>query len=386
LIVRRIIFWTHLTAGTVAGAIVLIMSVTGVLLMYERQMIDWADSHFRSAPPVPGAMPMPLDDILSVVEASYGIVPTTITIGSHDGDPVQVAAGRDRIVYVDAYSGRVLGEGSRDIRRFFQAATAWHRWLGREGEGRAVGRAITGACNLAFLWLICTGAYLWFPRNWSAQQVRAVALFRGGLSGKARDFNWHNVIGLWSAIPLFLIVVSGAVISYPWASNLVYRLAGNDPPQQRGGPPPGRADSVGTRALRVPGLNAAILNARQEVKDWRTIVVRLPMSPRAPITLTIDQSHRGRPDQRVQLAAAQETGAITKREAFADYNAGRRLRSWLRWVHTGEAAGLIGQTVVGLVSAGAVILVWTGLSLSWRRTRAWRDRNRRQTFTEKRAA
>jgi uncharacterized iron-regulated membrane protein len=36
--IRKIIFWCHLTAGVFAGVIILIMSVTGVLLAYERQI------------------------------------------------------------------------------------------------------------------------------------------------------------------------------------------------------------------------------------------------------------------------------------------------------------------------------------------------------------
>jgi hypothetical protein len=39
----------------------------------------------------------------------------------------------------------------------------------------------------------------------------------------------------------------------------------------------------------------------------------------------------------------------------------------LRYLQTGEALGIAGQTVAGLVSAGAAFPVFTGLSLSWRR-------------------
>ena len=58
--------------------------------------------------------------------------------------------------------------------------------------------------------------------------MRPITWFRGGLSGKARDFNWHNVIGIWSAIPLAIVVAGAVPISYSWAGNLVYRLAGLD--------------------------------------------------------------------------------------------------------------------------------------------------------------
>jgi uncharacterized iron-regulated membrane protein len=90
--------------------------------------------------------------------------------------------------------------------------------------------------------------------------MRNVLWFRRGLPGKARDFNWHNVIGFWSS-----------------------------------------------------------------------------------------------------------TGEIVKWEPYASQSLGRRLRTWSRWIHTGEAGGVIGQTVAGLVSTGAVVLVWTGIALACRR-------------------
>ena len=40
---RTLIFWPHLVAGITAGVVILVMSVTGVLLTYERQLIAWSD-------------------------------------------------------------------------------------------------------------------------------------------------------------------------------------------------------------------------------------------------------------------------------------------------------------------------------------------------------
>ena len=41
--VRKIFFWLHLAVGATGGLVILIMSFTGVLLMYEKQIIEWAD-------------------------------------------------------------------------------------------------------------------------------------------------------------------------------------------------------------------------------------------------------------------------------------------------------------------------------------------------------
>ena len=98
-----------------------------------------------------------------------------------------------------------------------------------EGEGRETGRAVTGAANLAFLVLVVTGPILWWPRRGS----RPVAFFQRGLAGRARDFNWHNVLGIWSALPLLVVVTTATVFSYDWANALLFRMVGEAPPAPR---------------------------------------------------------------------------------------------------------------------------------------------------------
>src|SRR4030095_3649354 len=112
--------------------------------------------------------------------------------------------------------------GDPGVRAFFRAVTDWHRWLAASGENRAPGRAGPGAAHPAVLFLVLSGAYLWIPRTWAWRAIKQVIWFRGGLAGKARDFNWHNTIGVWSVVPLAIGVASGVVISYPSAGNLVH--------------------------------------------------------------------------------------------------------------------------------------------------------------------
>ena len=52
-----------------------------------------------------------------------------------------------------------------------------------------------------------SGFYLWLPKIWTWRQIRNVTWFKGGLRAKARDFNWHNAIGFWSAVPLAVVVL-----------------------------------------------------------------------------------------------------------------------------------------------------------------------------------
>jgi uncharacterized iron-regulated membrane protein len=384
---RTLIFWPHLIAGVVAGVVVLIMSVTGVILTYEGQLNAWSDSEFRSIPPPDGAARLSVEDIVTTVRRDHPDVEIgAVTLNSQPDAPVSITAGRQTI-YADAYTGRILGEGNHGMRAFMSEVRAWHRWLSVEGEGRPLARAITGWSNAIFLFIVCSGFYLWFPRRWTWQRVRPVVLFGGNLRGKARDFNWHNVIGLWSCVPLFIVVLTAMPISFPWANAAVYRMVGEDPPQQGGrggGGGDGRQRGEGERAVEEPpsvaGLNGLWAAAEKQVPGWRTINVRVPASDRAPVVFAIDKGDGGQPQHRSTLTLNRATGEVVSFEAFSDQSLGRRLRSISRFAHTGEVLGLPGQTIAGLATAGAVVLVWTGVALTLRRFRAWvARRGKRQT-------
>jgi uncharacterized iron-regulated membrane protein len=68
-----------------------------------------------------------------------------------------------------------------------------------------------------------------------------------------------------------------------------------------------------------------------------------------------------------QLSLNPFTAEVLRREAFADYNSGRQIRTWLRFLHTGQALGWAGQLVAGVASLAGAFLMWTGFTLSWRR-------------------
>ena len=328
---RKIIFWCHLVIGVIAGIIILVMSVTGVLLTYEKQITTWADlRNYRLT--VPATPRLPMETLIAKADAP----PTTITLRAEATAPVAFGLTGGRTVFVNPYTGDGLGEGSKGTHDFFRFITDWHRWLGANGENRATAKAVTGACNLGFLFIVVSGFYLWWPRSLTWAQFKNVLWFRHGLPGKARDFNWHNVIGFWSLVPLFLVVISGVVISYQWAGNLVYRVAGETPPPRQT-PPAGNNNS---QPVTPNGFNQMWSHAEQQLPDWQIISLRMPTSAEAPVAFTIDQGTGGQPQKRATLTLDRKTGDVAKWEPFSSLSTGRQLRSFMRFTHTGEVAVL----------------------------------------------
>lgn len=377
MIVRKALFWLHLFCGAVTGIVVFIMSLTGVALTYQKQMTLWADKRLYQIEAPADATPLSAELLLrKFQEARPSLHPSTVTLSSDPEMPASVATGPNEILFVHPYTGEILGTGSHGVRTFFKVMTDWHRWLSLSGENRSIGRAVTGACNAVFLLLVVTGLYLWWPRKWTSAIFHTLAWFRIGISGKARDSNWHYVFGFWSIIPLILIVTSGVVISYPWASNLVFQFAGSKAPAQMGpggrrsGPPPG----VPRPPIQIEGVDALVKSARAHSADWKTISFQPPTAADKTAAITVDEGLGGKPQLRSTLTLDRASGRIVRAEKFEHMASGLRARLWMRFVHTGEYYGFLGQTIAGIASAAGVILVWTGLALTYRRYIAWMRR------------
>ena len=371
-LVRRLLFWSHLVSGVLAGIVVLIMCVTGVALTYQKEMQYWADTrHFHAAP---GAARATAGELLTAVGQARGGTPTTVTWKSDADEPAAVTVAPSGTLYVNPYTATVYGEGTGGkLRQLFTTLTNWHRYVAMAGDRRPLGKAITGVSNLVFLFIVLSGMYLWWPRTVTWTRVRNIIWFRGGLRAKARDFNWHNTLGFWFAVPLALVVYSATVISYPWSSDLVYRAFGEAPPASaRSGA--GAAQSPARRAALASSTDQIVERVLTTTRDWQAIAFRVPATADAPLVFTIDRGDAGQPNRRATLTIDAVTGETMKWEDFSSQTPGRRARTTLRFLHTGEIGGLAGQTIAGLASTAGAVLVYTGLAMSLRRFRAWRAR------------
>ncbi|WP_257457609.1 PepSY-associated TM helix domain-containing protein [Archangium lipolyticum] len=408
---RNILFWLHLVSGVIAGVVIAIMSFTGAAIAFKPQILAWAESEVRRVqPPTPDAPRLPVDELVARVRAARPEAqPSGVTVYPEPGSTVMVSLGRTGVAYVNPYSGEVLPAGDGGWRGFFHVMEEWHRWLGAKGDNTPVGKAITGACNAAFLFLAISGLYLWWPRKWTWRTVRPSLWFRRDVRGKARDWNWHNVIGFWSLPVLVILTASGMVISYRWASNLIFTLAGEKPPAAQGpAAPPSVTVPEPPAGAKPLGFDALLARAQQQVPAHESVTLRLgggggggrPPGPQGaqgaqgaqgprgeqgpqrgggpggnearakgpqPVTFAIREQGAWPLFASAQLVFDPFTGEVLRREGFADYTPGRQMRTWMRFLHTGEALGWGGQLLAAIASLGGVLLVWTGFSLSWRR-------------------
>ncbi len=135
---HRAIFWLHLLTGTIAGLVILVMSVTGVLLAFEPQIVDYAERGFRQVTP-------PASDASKLAHGHHPgqgrkrrgptPAPSPWSSWSEPQGTVRVAFGRDDGVFVNPYTGELLGPGSK-VHDAMHVIEDWHRWLGSRDVGR----------------------------------------------------------------------------------------------------------------------------------------------------------------------------------------------------------------------------------------------------------
>jgi uncharacterized iron-regulated membrane protein len=390
-ILRRVLFWMHLTVAISAGVVIVIMSATGVVLAYQRPAMAMVAARHRVVPPSPHAARLPLDTIAAHMTAAPDTATVaSITVNGDETLPLTVGLSDRRSMFVDPYTGRVVGSDS-EVRGIFQAVERWHRSIAiGSGMRSKTGTAVTGVCNLAFLFLVTSGFFLWWPRRWTPRAFAAIALFNRGATGRRRDWNWHHVFGIWAAPVLFVIVVTGTFMSYAWPQQLVARAFGVATAPTGGGERAGRREREGrgdrprrahddaSRSGARPRASLDSLIARATpTASWQTIQLRLPQAGARMATASVTYGSTNRPDQRVQLTLDASTAAITQQQRYEDYDPARKARAWVRPIHTGEAWGVLGETVAALASAAAVFLGISGFSLAFRRAVSFaRRRNR----------
>jgi uncharacterized iron-regulated membrane protein len=365
---RKTIFWLHLTAGVITGVVVAMMSLTGVLLTYEHQFLQWDDRQYYQFARA-DSQRLDVERILESAR-SNNLKVAELSFSKDERMPVLASEGRrGKSTYISQYTGENLGPPGARYGEFFRTVTSWHRWFAAKGDARETGRLITGVSNLAFLFLVISGAYLWLPKIFRWPLLRARLLFSGSYqNAKVRDYHWHHIFGIWSAIPLLVVVSTAVVFSFSWASDLVSKLAGDAvaaPIEIRQSD--FRQDPALGSESDAPGLGALLSIAKGLNEDWNTITLRVPEAGSDKIDFVVDPGTGHQVQRRETFTLSASTGAVVSASGFEHVPAGRRARIFIRFLHTGEVYGLAGQTIAGLVSLASLFLVWTGFAQAWRR-------------------
>jgi len=374
---RKTIFWIHLFSGLTAGVIIAIMSLTGIAIAFEAEILDWVDRDISKIEiPTDPSTKLSIDELLARAAREIpNFRATAFQIFPDTEKAYKLLQGRDRMIYANPYTGEFNESKSGPAHHFLHTLEDWHRWLGASDGPTSTGRIITGVSNVAFLILCLTGLYLWFPRAMKWRLFKKALTFNTKAQGKARDFNWHNVFGFWNLPVLIILVATAVVISFGWGHKLVFQLAGEEPPPFRDfrmlmvKPPvlpdyPAEAEPLPYQDIANKTIDA--------FPDYQLLWVNFPrpLQPNQkvqPLNIGLYLPGFFERERYTPVSVDPFTGDVLQVTRFEDRSPGMKARVWVRFLHTGEAFGLIGKIIATLATFASLILVYTGFTLSWRR-------------------
>jgi uncharacterized iron-regulated membrane protein len=261
-------------------------------------------------------------------------------------------------VLVDQYSGRVLGTIGRNpltlIQAFVGVAHQLHTRLGLLDKSRKFGEMTVRWSALAALFLVISGAYLWWPSR------------QFGIAGSPRTakfwFDLHKSVGIVSLAFVLVLLVTGLVISFEEQTTpFLYRISHSQPPpwpRVQVTPIPGQSPITPDEALAiaravVPGAtpNFIIVPRGNELYQ---IFFRYPE----------DRTPGGRTRIAIDPYSGKILMVIDSRRAPAGY----RLVNLNRALHTGGIVGIPSEVAMSLASLIMPFQLLTGVVM-WRKRR-----------------
>jgi len=221
ILLRRILFQVHLWVGVGLGLYIIMISVTGSILVYRRDLTTALTIHPVHVTPT--AHRLTNDELGAILQRSYpGFNLEEVSIPRVRGraildESVEVRLRRKNKIIerlADPYTGADLGITERPIVTFI----IWVGDLHDDLLGGPTGRLVNGVGAIFATLLGFTGAILWWPgiKNW-----------RRGLTidwkRKRYAFNWslHNAVGIWMLAFVVLWGISGIYFSFPKPFNAI---------------------------------------------------------------------------------------------------------------------------------------------------------------------
>jgi uncharacterized iron-regulated membrane protein len=353
---KKLIQKLHLVLGFASGLVVLVVSLTGSLLVFEHELEE-AVAHERFFVERPGTHRLPVDALLAGVRTAYpGRRVGGFEIDNDARKTVRVKLEEPRVtVFVNPYSGRLQGEQAYET-RFFTTVLKLHRYLLAEEAGKAV----TGVSCVVFVLMLGSGVVLWWPRNAAFLRDR----LRIRLKARWRRVNYdvHSVAGFYAAFPLLVIALTGLVWSYKPVNGALFLLLD--------GKPQDKTRPVSVAGGRNPGgfaYEALVARTGRQYAFPGDLTVTLPKDDSASVVIAKEDLSAALPNVVSFLYFDQYSGALLKAEPYATVSRGMKVRRAVYPIHTGSVGGVFTKIIALLVSLFAASLPVTGFLVWWGR-------------------
>jgi len=355
---RRVLLSMHLYVGVAAALFLIVLGVTGSILAVQPELERWLQPslwrvHARGTR-------LSEQSLARLARAGVGrdSASAFAEIRFAGPDAAQVFVFADGVrVFVDPYSGEIRGtrQGATTLERALLEVRKLHVYLSADMKGQWT----VDIATVSLLLLTLTGIALW----WKAK----IARLDWAGSWRRINFDAHRVIGIYAATFLMLLAVSGCFIAFEPLLQFVTRSHPAVVP-----PLPHSTVTTERAAVVRPTIDQLLAAADRALPGETTNQFVFSGSPRSSVRV-VKSGSRGYGRSTVYLD--QYSGVVLRADDFDSAARAERAHAINLALHTGTIAGLPGQLIMAVSSAGLVLLAISGI-VHWSRKLARQPRRK----------
>lgn len=370
----------HLWLAVPFGLIIAIICFTGALLVFEEQVTQLANRHLYYVEN-PGSQPLSVGTLVEKVESqpTKGASITGVTIYPQPDRSYQVnlSAPKGAAVYIDPYTGEVLGQSQRTP--FFRTVFILHRWLldSQPADGGIFwGKRITGIATLVFVVILLSGVVIWWPRSRKGLKNGIQIALR---KGKARF--WHDLHaagGIYVLLLVLVMALTGLTWSFDWYKNAFYTLFGVETTAPAKGPAHKEKSPQGPQPGTTTEATAPVTPFACWQQVYDQVAAENPDRLKIEITdgtASVSNNRYGNIRGTDRYTFDPQSGQITGASLYKDTGNSGKIRGWIYSVHTGAWGGNLTRIIWFLAALLGATLPLTGYYL-WIK-RLYRKRHNR---------
>lgn len=270
-------------------------------------------------------------------------------VGERKGPP---AGGRSRgtTYFVNPYTGAILGTTETSSSAFFMFIFRAHRWLLLD---MAIGRPIVGVATLIFVIMILSGLIIWFPKkikNW-----RQGLKIKTSGNWKRMNHDLHNALGLYAAVFLLVMALTGLTWSFEWYKSSFINLFGGRKVEQQQ-----------LKSDIHPGVQKVtledVVNVSNGALPYRgDLRVMLPADSSGVIMITKTGNAFFATSVGDRLVLDQYSTVILNKELFSEKAFGEKVISSIKALHIGSFYGTFSKIIYFITCLIGTSLPVTGV-------------------------
>jgi len=346
--------WLHLWLGIVSGIIVIILSITGCILVFEQEIRQvtnpWLHAEKQGEQLPPSVLYKAVADALPNKEI--------YSIWYHgEGKTAHFSLNSDSMVYVNPYTAEVVA--MVDHEDFFHFIEEGHFYL---WFPEAIGEIIVGWGTFIFFFILLSGLIMWWPKRWNKKEMNNSFKVKWKARFKRLNYDLHNVLGFYSLTIAAIIAITALIMSFTWFNTGVYWLSGGDKIENI----ISKSDTtINQQVVSLQQIDKAWKKGTDEIAEYNKdqIIVSFPKKASDVIELCTDMINGSW--RYVNLDQHTLKELPSSQSKLKD----EQLANWLRRnnfsLHVGAIGGITTKIIFFLVSLICASLPITGFYIWW---------------------